>query len=73
MYKKTFYQWMRSQKSRNDMVGDIARDISEDNNFPKYVRTSSNKIEKYLESENASINAIRSFKIAYEEYKTACM
>ena len=42
-----------------------------DSNFPKYVTTSYAKIEKYLKSKNASINAVNSFEIAYEEYKIA--
>jgi len=68
MNKKTFYQWMRLQKNRNDMIGDLAKDILMDNDFPKYIRSSYMKIEKYLELKNASNNVINSFKIAWEEY-----
>jgi len=67
---KTFYQWIHYQKNRNDLIGDLAKDILIDNNFPRYVRVSYCKIEKYLKSRNASINAINSFKIAWEEYKS---
>jgi uncharacterized protein YozE (UPF0346 family) len=78
MKKISFYQWLRSQwlrsqKNRNNVVGDIAKDALIDNKFPKHVTTSYNKIEKYLESRNANINVIESLKIAYEEYKTAYM
>ena len=48
MGKKTFYQWMRSQKNRNDPIGDLAEDIIIDKQFPKYVKTSYKKIEVYL-------------------------
>jgi uncharacterized protein YozE (UPF0346 family) len=71
MNKKTFYQWIRKEKNRNDEVGDIAKDILLDNNFPKYVRTSHKKIEDYLKSNNANDCSINSFKIAWDEYKKA--
>lgn len=68
MNRKTFYQWIRLQLNRNDVVGDIAREVILDNMFPKYVRTSSNKIEKYLLSQNACDNSINCFNIAWKEY-----
>jgi uncharacterized protein YozE (UPF0346 family) len=71
MNKKTFYQWIRKQKFRNDEVGDIAKDILLDINFPKYVITSHKKIEDYLKSNNASDCCINSFKIAWDEYNKA--
>ena len=69
MNKKTFYQWIRKQKNRNDEVGDMAKDILFDINFPKYVKTSHKKIEDYLKSNNASDHCIDSFKIAWNEYR----
>jgi uncharacterized protein YozE (UPF0346 family) len=73
MNKKTFYQWIRKQKYGNDEVGDIAKDILLDINFPKYVRTSHKKIETYLKSKKANDYCIESFKIAWDEYKKAYM
>ena len=68
MNRKTFYQWIRLQLNRNDVVGDIAKDVILDNKFPKYVRISPNKIEKYLLSRNACNDAINCFNIAWKEY-----
>jgi len=68
MSKKTFYQWIRYQVNRDDMVGDLARDAVRDKKIPKYVKTSHKKIENYLNSINTDNNLIDSFRSAWEEY-----
>jgi len=68
MQSKTFKQWLRSQKNRNDPIGDFARDAMVDPDFPKYVCKSPDKIADYLESHNACAGAIAAFNAGWQEF-----
>lgn len=66
----SFYIWLKFQKNKDTAIGDIARDIMQDKEFPKKANQSTQL--KYLEEHEASDNAIDAFKKAwrhYEEYK----
>ena len=63
----TFRAWMLTHIKRDDAIGDLARDIAEDQDWPKgnwpgevYVY--------YLERVNACEGAIRACRRAYAEY-----
>ena len=62
----TFTKWLKKHKDDNTPLGDLARDVSEDKDFPK--TKSSNKILEYLESKGACDGAISAFKDAWKLY-----
>jgi len=66
----TFYQWLRKQKSRNDPVGDLARDAIRDRGInPSGTKPNSYKGWKmHLERCGACDGAIEALERAYLEY-----
>lgn len=62
----TFTKWLKSFQEDNTPLGDLARDVSSDKDFPK--TKSSKKILEYLESKGACDGAISAFKDAWESY-----
>lgn len=63
----TFYQWLLPQIDRPDRVGDIARDVVNDNQFPResiYYE----EIKAYLVTLGACAAAIESLKESWLEY-----
>jgi len=63
----TFYEWLLSQTSRPDPIGDLATDAQADEEFPRTV-SQFELIKSYLESQRASSNAITTLKEAWLEY-----
>jgi uncharacterized protein YozE (UPF0346 family) len=62
----TFKQFLCGKRKENSPIGDLARDVRDDPNFPKY-RKGKDYIA-YLESKNASYEAIQAFKEAWLRY-----
>lgn len=67
----SFTQWLKQQNRRNDPVGDLARDVVADEDWPKYVR-SPVQFQDYLESVSASTPAQEALDHALNEYAQAC-
>jgi uncharacterized protein YozE (UPF0346 family) len=63
----TFWQWINRQKRRDDAVGDIARDIIGDPEWPRRAWKLTTLME-YLASAAASPNAVRAFAQAWGEW-----
>ena len=63
----TFYLWMLTQLDRPDRVGDFARDLNNEAEFPRDC-THFEEIKDYLDSVGASDAAIESFKQGWLEY-----
>lgn len=63
----TFENWIKTKKSENNAVGDLARDVSEDKNFPQTNKQSD--VLYYLESVGACCEAIDTFKEAWGIYE----
>ena len=61
-----FAKWIMRYKEDNSPIGDLARDISDDKDFPK--TKSKKKILEYLESKDACDGAISAFISAWEAY-----
>lgn len=66
----TFRVWISQFVENNDAIGDLARDISRDFEFPK-----SNKrdvILNHLSKLGACPNAVTTFDLAYSNYLEKC-
>lgn len=65
---QSFYNWVITQKDRNDVVGDLALDISMDESFPK---TSSDfpGLYLYIKKCGACMEALQAFTTAYNEFE----
>jgi uncharacterized protein YozE (UPF0346 family) len=64
----SFNTWLKDQSYRNDPVGDIARDMLVDKNFP-VTSESYYEINKYLENLGACDGALRAISRAFKEYE----
>ena len=69
---KSFYSWLLQFKNDYTAVGDFARDVSEDNEFPKH-SISYNHLKTHLETKRAGDAAMNVFMEAFAEYKDACL
>ena len=72
----TFYQWLKKQKHRNDGVGDLARDVIQDADWPhRSASTEPRKVqrscERYLNSLRVSVDCINALHRAIGEYEQA--
>lgn len=65
----SFNTFMREQRKVDTPVGDLARDMSYDKNFPK-VRTKS-QLLRYLNDLNACSGALRAAGDAWSEFEKA--
>jgi uncharacterized protein YozE (UPF0346 family) len=63
----TFYYWLLPQKERPDRIGDIARDIVGDSDFPRE-SNQYEEIRSYLNAQGACADAIECLKDAWLEY-----
>lgn len=59
----SFKLWLNKQAHKDDSVGDLARDVTQDKNFPRLNRidkyiTNFEKIKRYLEEKGACDNAL---------------
>ncbi|QTA88836.1 YozE family protein [Desulfonema magnum] len=62
----TFFKWLQNQSERDDMIGDLARDVRLDKTFPK--SSSLEKIRNHLESSGACEGAVSALEMAYTEW-----
>lgn len=63
----TFYSFIRAFLDEDSAMGDLARDIIDDPDFPKrYCRK--DKIKNYLEEIGACEKVFEVFKVAYDLY-----
>jgi uncharacterized protein YozE (UPF0346 family) len=66
----TFYAWVRSQRGRDDAVGDLARDVMRDRNFPREANDY-DALYFHLYEMGACPAALRAFDRAWEEFQRA--
>jgi hypothetical protein len=63
----TFFQWCKTQKKRDDAIGDLARDILQDRDHPRgndYTRW-----QNHLYDREACGGAIETLERAFECYR----
>lgn len=65
---QSFYNWVITQKGRNDVVGDLALDISLDESFPK-ASSDFPGLYLYLKKSGACMEALQAFTTAYNEFE----
>lgn len=63
----SFNAWLQDQIEREDPIGDFARDVDDDSDFPTGVECSGDYLT-YLLKTGASEEAIETFKAAYAEF-----
>lgn len=65
---KSFREWISKQKDRDDPVGDLARDILQDKDWPA---SSFRKVTclKYLKSKTNWVVVLETFETAWEEFE----
>jgi uncharacterized protein YozE (UPF0346 family) len=66
----TFYAWVKSQRGRDDSVGDLARDIMRDRNFPRQA-DDYDALYFHLFEMGACPAALRAFDRAWAEFQRA--
>jgi uncharacterized protein YozE (UPF0346 family) len=69
MAKLTFGAWLRAQRGRDDVVGDLAEDAASDRHFPR-----SRKQEVYiarLKAMGASPEALEALRQAWQEWEAS--
>ena len=64
---RTFLVWLAQQARRDDAVGDCARDMLDDPDWPA-TATTFETARAYLESVNASPRAVEALREAWEEW-----
>lgn len=62
----TFVKWLLSHKGDNSPLGDLARDVSSDANFPN--TQALGEMLEYLEDNGACDGAIKALKTAWMTY-----
>ena len=65
---KSFYSWLMQFKNDDTAIGDLARDVRDDSEFPRR-SISYRHLKKYLESKHACVAAMNVFKEAFAKYK----
>ena len=64
-----FYYWLAKQKKRDDRIGDFARDVMRDRDFPCET-TRRREVEQYLRSKPYASDLIRIARQAWKEMET---
>jgi hypothetical protein len=62
--KKTFIAWLRAQNKRDDIIGDLARDVIADNEKPRSLKA----IKDSMAMRGACDNAYQALNKALLEY-----
>jgi len=65
--RSEFHRWLERQVKRKNPVGDFARDVKGDRDFPSSDGTRDG-IRAYLERTGASMPAVRAFEKAWAEF-----
>lgn len=63
----TFNQWLSNQTTRRDPIGDLARDVKTDSEWPS--RKTLAGLQSYLEKQHAGEGAIKALKAAWQEWQ----
>jgi len=63
-----FYNWLKRQKTRNDPIGDLARDAIIEGSFPQKIE-SVRELHVYLSDKRACTEAHSALDEAWNEYK----
>lgn len=64
-----FTKWLLTRIDRNDRIGDLARDVAMDEEWPYHFGCGMVEMAVYLNGHvNACDDAIKTFEIAYKEY-----
>ena len=66
---KSFYSWLLQFKNDYTAIGDLARDVNRDSEFPRR-STSYRHLKKYLESKQAVDVVMNVFMEAFTQYKS---
>lgn len=66
--RSPFYRWLLKQVERDDLVGDLARDVKDDRGFPFAVRAKK-EIESYLSWKSGRQKVLEAFKEAWSEFR----
>lgn len=64
----TFWQWLKLQTDRHDLVGDVARDAVQDDTFPRRAKTY-DRVKTYLTSLHACEGALLGLAKAFHEWQ----
>jgi len=67
--KQSFTQWLLQQAGRDDIVGDLSRDVDRDWEWPEYSDKSLRKLLAYLVGRGACDGAIAALRAAWEEWQ----
>ncbi len=62
----SFRVWIRQFIDHNNAIGDLARDINDDSNFPK--KNDYNTLLVYLKDHDACDDAIQTLKESWQQY-----
>ena len=65
--KRSFLAWLKRQATRNDPVGDLARDAKDDTSAPRGRATKAIWLQ-FLKSAGASDGAISAFRKGWDEF-----
>lgn len=63
---ENFSRWLFSNEKRNDLVGDLAKDVVKDNSFP--ITDNYDELKEYLESHSACSGALEALDQSWQEY-----
>lgn len=66
--RSSFHRWLEQQAGRDDPVGDLARDVKGDWDFPASDATRTG-LREYLVRSRAAPDAVRAFEDAWREFK----
>lgn len=67
--QSAFFKWLLRQLNRDDPIGDLAKDVKRDSNFPKTAKTRE-IIYSYIAHQRASREALVAFDESWIEFKT---
>lgn len=63
-----FYQWLIGQEHRNGPMGNLAVEVKNDVEFPKWV-ASKDSVKEYLESCSAVSKSLEALDCAWQEFE----
>lgn len=66
---KSFYSWLMQFENDDTAIGDLARDVNRDSEFPRRL-ISYRHLKKYLESKQAVDVVMNVFMEAFTQYKS---
>ena len=64
----TFFEWLKDQVKRDDLVGDIARDIIDDARINSLDYQTVKEWKQRVEFQTSSEAVLKAFKLAQREY-----